>query len=86
MFLKPFQVSRRERFSVCGVNGFWFEIYHLVPRILVLLQILNPNDCALYAGEIVHGCIAAEQYAVLEKAYVVGSMARSLYYLEWKFE
>ena len=86
MFLKPFQVSRRERFSVCGVNGFWFEIYHLVPRIFVLLQVLNPDDCAFYAGEIVHGGIATEQYSVFEKAYVIGRMARSLNYLEWKFE
>ena len=84
MFLEPFQVSRRERFSVCGVNGFWPEIYHLVPRILVLLQVLNPNDSPFYAGEIVHGGIAAEQYAVFEKAYVIGCMARSLNYLEWQ--
>ena len=66
MFLEPFQVSCRERFSVCGVNDFWLEIYHLVPRVLVLLQILNPYYCALYAGEIVHGGIAAEQYAIFE--------------------
>ena len=76
------QVFCGEWLAVSGIYHFRMECYHLVPGILVLLQILNPDNCAFYAGEIVHGGIAAEQYAVFEKAYVVGRMARSLYDLE----
>ena len=51
-----------------------------------MLKVLNPDDSVIYAGEIVHGGIAAEQYAVLKQADVIGRMARSFNYLEWKIK
>ena len=76
------QVFCREWLTVRWVNHLGIERNHLFPRLLVLLQALNPNDGTLDAGEIVHGGIATKQEAILQHRDMVGSMARGLDDLE----
>ena len=77
-----FQIIGREGLSVRGINHRWIQFDHLLPRLPVLLQVLNPDDGALDAGEAIHGGIATEQDAVLQHGNMVGRMSGSLYDLE----
>ena len=60
------QVFCREGLPMSWINHCGVECNRLLPRLLVLLQILNPDDDALDAGEIVHSGIATEQDAILQ--------------------
>ena len=68
------------------VNHLWIERNHLVPRQSVLLNIFNPDDDALDAGEVVHGSIATEQDAIFQQGDMVGGVAWSLDNLEGQRE
>ena len=57
------------------VNHLWIERNHLVPRLLVLLQILNPDNDAPDAGKTVHGRIPTEEDSVFHHGDMVGSVA-----------
>lgn len=59
-----FQVDCTDRLAVCGVDCFWCGGENRLPRLLELLQVLNPDGDSLEAWEVVHGGIAAEENVV----------------------
>ena len=69
------QVFCRKRLAVRWIYHCGIERNHLLPRPLVLLLVLNPDDDAPDAGKVVHRCIATEQDAVFQQGDMVGGVA-----------
>ena len=60
------------------VDFAWIERYYFFPRSLVISQIFNPDDVALYAWKSIHGGVSAKKNVVLKERNVICRVAGSL--------